>query len=568
MPTIKPIASEVGACAALLLAGLLAVVAIDPRAEVALNDDWAYALPVELLVEHGLFKLTFWQSMPLLPQIAWGALFVAPFGFSFTGLRVSVLVLAGIALVFAFLLLRRRGVPLRDAVLGAGCLLASPIYLALAHSFMTDVPFLALCLASAWWYWRALPRPDAGGLWIAVVLSMLAALVRQIGVALPVSYGIVLLLAHGVTRRSLWQALWPTLLVAAMLPAAREVLSHTSGLPSLYDARNAGLTNAVSDLLKLNLGALAYPLQRSLLLALLLGLTLLPWLAARAIDDWPRHRRQTVCALLGGAALALVLLALGRPFPTATHGNILLASGIGPLTIGNATDWASPLATSWAFTILASLGAGMLVVQLAQRLAEIAAGWRVRPDIEAAFCLLVALMGFAPLALAYGPYFDRHALLVLPLALLALAPPRDAARPPMRPAAVSTAAAFWLFAFCFAVAATHDYLGWQRARWELARSFTGPIATLDAGFEFDNYVEQHALLSTHAANPNQLAERATATHGLAFLAPPGARVIDRRATGAWLSSTPPEVVLFRFQPRTLDVGTSKSDGEGSNNGQR
>ena len=83
------------------------VALIDPRGELALNDDWAYVLPVQMLFERGALQLTFFQGMTLVGQLAWGALFCVPFGFSLTALRLSTLVL-GVLSYLAFRARERR----------------------------------------------------------------------------------------------------------------------------------------------------------------------------------------------------------------------------------------------------------------------------------------------------------------------------------------------------------------------------------------------------------------------------------------------------------------------------
>ena len=94
-----PSSSVVGDLGAnLLLSAAWAGMAIqvDPRGEFSLNDDWADSLPVKALIEQGLIRFTFWQSMTLTGQALWGAVFCLPGGFSFLALRLSVLT-AGLA---------------------------------------------------------------------------------------------------------------------------------------------------------------------------------------------------------------------------------------------------------------------------------------------------------------------------------------------------------------------------------------------------------------------------------------------------------------------------------------
>jgi hypothetical protein len=74
---------------------------------------------VETLVDHGHLSFTIWQSMPLIAQVLWGALFTLPFGFSFLALRVSTAVLGAVGIVASYFLLRE---------LRASALALNPLY--------------------------------------------------------------------------------------------------------------------------------------------------------------------------------------------------------------------------------------------------------------------------------------------------------------------------------------------------------------------------------------------------------------------------------------------------------
>src|SRR5882757_3111253 len=66
---------------------------IRPYGEFPLNDDWSYTLSLQQWYSTHHYHLTGWTSMPLLTQLAWGMAFCKVFGFSFTVLRYSTLVL-------------------------------------------------------------------------------------------------------------------------------------------------------------------------------------------------------------------------------------------------------------------------------------------------------------------------------------------------------------------------------------------------------------------------------------------------------------------------------------------
>ena len=112
---------------------------VNPVGNFPLNDDWSYGHAVQSLVERGTLRFTGWTSMPLVVQVLWGALFCFPFGFSFTVLRLSTLVLGLAGVLAAYELLCEAGSRRGLAICGALLLAVNPIYFGLSHTFMTDV---------------------------------------------------------------------------------------------------------------------------------------------------------------------------------------------------------------------------------------------------------------------------------------------------------------------------------------------------------------------------------------------------------------------------------------------
>ena len=78
---------------------LIAEIIINPIGEFSLNDDWSYTKSVETLNNTGVFEIGYWPAMTLYAHVLWGLLFVKVFGFSFTVLRISVLILSLITLL-------------------------------------------------------------------------------------------------------------------------------------------------------------------------------------------------------------------------------------------------------------------------------------------------------------------------------------------------------------------------------------------------------------------------------------------------------------------------------------
>src|SRR5689334_17860805 len=109
-------------CLWIALGAALIAVLLRPFQNTPFVDDWAYAWPVEHLLQTGELKVLDWSTSLNVAQILWGALFALPFGFSFTALRISTFILSVGGLCGFYLLLQELGVTRRDALLGAALL--------------------------------------------------------------------------------------------------------------------------------------------------------------------------------------------------------------------------------------------------------------------------------------------------------------------------------------------------------------------------------------------------------------------------------------------------------------
>lgn len=156
---------------------LILIIIVNPLGEFPINDDWAYARSVLFLVEDGEFNLLDWGAMTLVSQVVWGAIWVKLFGFSFEVLRLSTIVLGLVALMGSYYLLLGITKEHWIALTGTCVLLVQPLFLVLANSFMTDVPFLALSLWSAFFFLRAIERDSVSdallGLCFAIAVANL-----------------------------------------------------------------------------------------------------------------------------------------------------------------------------------------------------------------------------------------------------------------------------------------------------------------------------------------------------------------------------------------------------------
>jgi hypothetical protein len=207
---------------------LLTICLLEPRRETPLEDDWAYALTVDHLVQTGRFELHPWLSANMPFQALWGAAFTLLLGPGFASLRISTLALSMAGLFAFFRLLRISGRTQAEAAIGVLLLWSSPLYLRFNFNFMTDVPFTALMLVSLWLYTLAWTRMGHGLMALAAAAGTALILTRQFGVALIPALVAIAWLRRSDRRMSglIALALVP-LIFAAVYQLTRSVLAPT-----------------------------------------------------------------------------------------------------------------------------------------------------------------------------------------------------------------------------------------------------------------------------------------------------------------------------------------------------
>lgn len=427
----------------------VSVLMLNPLREFPLDDDWAYSLAVEHLLEDGRLRIPDFATPNLVAHTLWGALFAKVFFLNYASLRASTLVLALVCLGGLYFLLRRVSVDDREAGSGALLLAANPIFLLLSLSYMTDVPYLAWTLMALVCFVRADKKGD-GWLLAAAAFSTAAYLVRQIGILLPIGMILQLALCRKLNlRKTALIGLIPGLSAAGHM----TWFLYFHGPTWAYQAYLIGATGGHLS----NLGGLAgSAAYRCLVAAMLTGLFLFPLSAALAAAPGGFKRLQNLWALGSFSALLTANLFLGgMPFSPDTSG-VMNRYGLGTISLPAAEAKAAGLfgmPLFWSFlTVLAAASLVYLAALLKERWSKLPPGARLLP--------LPGVLPFA--ATLFGAYFfDRYLLPLLPLAFaLAFAASKDLPR--RNPLFFGAAALMWLVS----MAGTLDYLNWNAAKWE------------------------------------------------------------------------------------------------------
>jgi hypothetical protein len=434
---LRPLLATLAAVAA---SWAVLFVAIPPRLQnFPMMDDWSFAHLAFRLARGGGIRYDGWPSMPVLGQCLWAVPFVWAFGESYLAMRMSTVVLSALALIAFFDLLQSvPGVSRRSAAFGTAALAFNPFFYALSSMFMTDVPALAFSMIAL-----ALARRGAASARMVLLVAgglaaVLATTDRQNAIAAPLAIA-VLPAKNAFTKKALRVICTGAPLAAGLGTALWFAFQENVDLKSIHWPEG----QHIADMLLrhhqvLGLSAIPVLLLRP---RRLVSPGYLFWLAVFGAWTWGwiyfnnRWYRQ----------------------PYMAHIQPLLGDSIRSSGLYFHQSWAPwlPKATRISLTVIGCFG-----------LAGLVAGPGGSPRLGAAGRGILAFTAVNLILMSMTrPVFDRYMIYLLPGLMLQTVP---RTLPDRRPTWWLGLAALGLLA-AGGIALTHDWLGWNAARWELGR---------------------------------------------------------------------------------------------------
>lgn len=452
----------------LLVAGLVvAAVLVNPIGNFPLNDDWGVGFTTFTLLRTGHVQFTPFASATAYLQFFWGALWAALFGETFTVLRLSTLALSLGSSLIAFFLLRRAGARLELALFGAAALLFHPLFFWASFTSMTHVPFVFLSLVAAAMFVRA---TDREGLWLALAFAATVAsfFTRQFAVLNALAPFLVAL----TLRRKKLAATYAAALAVFGLLVVSGVLVGSQKELVLHRPSIAGLALRASHYIYFNWQNAALFFAAPLLLVLL----------SRRRPRLPRVAL-AISAIVFAVVAWRMTVRVGMPMPYLNSGNVFTDFGLGPPTLRDVFTlrMPHPFALPWAVKVLL-----MIVTTIGAAIALSLTIRSLREDEALIRYCAVYLLCATLVSAGMSIYFDRYSIdtawpFVLLLVLLAQ-------RAQITRAATIPASVVLAVAIIFSIAATAEYLAWNRARWEAygyLRANGVTLEQMDGGYEIN-----------------------------------------------------------------------------------
>lgn len=442
-----------------------AIVFINPVGDFPVNDDWAYAKNVYNLAVNHQFVVDEWPAMTLVSQTLYGSFFVSVFGFSFTTLRLSILVLGMVATLILYrTVLKLSGNNRFLAFTATAGFCFSTLFCALSFSFMTDIFFLSFVIFAFYVLTRYLDQYQKRFYVLFCLCCMVAVLNRQHGLLLPCMMVLPLLWKQKITFKKLLLAFIPFVLCLTVHLGYRFLLRvyqvpHNMQSLGNFKQNLAGMT---VDAVHINAGDIL----------LVTGWLLLPVVVIGLLNH--KFRTSHIWWLTG--ITGLVLLLVYKDWVYYPQGNISRFMEIGPRVLKDAVyqvdgGWQKTMVK--LLSVISTIGVLFLVIK--------------NKKTGPLYLGMMLFLGAYFLFIAFNQaYFDRYAL-PFALVLLLLLVPENLV---FSKTSAGIVVVLLLGIYCVSVLEVSDHMGWQRTRWKAVRFLENQEISaqqIDGGFEYNGW---------------------------------------------------------------------------------
>ncbi len=463
---------------------LLCILLVNPIGDFPLNDDWSYARNVKSLVLENKIFFDDWGAMTLIAHTLWGAFFCKIFGFSFTVLRCSTLFLGWLGLIATQAFFKEGGMSKKQAFWATLLVAFNPFYFTNAFSYMTEVPFLCFLMLAALFALKNINTQRNIYIIYLTIFSIIATLIRQPGVLIPIAFFFTYLLKNKFSFSNLIKATAPVFITFLSLS------SFTYWRNTYYSLSvHFGKTEQLLDNIYNGSFARAIEVRAHGFFALW-GLFLIPLLIILIPYFW---KKTTWIVKFFVVGIALIMsypylqildnIYLGNTFDNFGMGPMVLPSEskISPPKI-HWKDWNNVFMVGFAFGIFLLQFILLRTFQIFNLIKN-----KTSPSVNwGSVFSLIAAFGYFAFLMLNNFYFDRYNLIAVPFLILLIAPLPEFLNPPKVFRWIGTLG--FIIIMLFSIGATHDYLSWNRARWE-ALDFSEKDLQLqpeqiNGGFEF------------------------------------------------------------------------------------
>ncbi|MFT5251162.1 MAG: hypothetical protein ACI87N_000134 [Flavobacteriales bacterium] len=464
----------------LLLFWVLLILIINPIGDFPLNDDWCYGKSVKTLYEEGYLKLYNWGEMTLVGHVFYGYLFTKVFGFSFTVLRCSTLLLAVLSSIGLFKIFRLVECSNGISVFGVLLCILNPVFLELSFTYMTDISFYTATIFLYYFYIKHIKTNTKKYLVYALIVCAMAYSIRQLAIVYPLSF---MLYSIAVGPFKLKPILKSTVSFSVFLLFALLFDFTLSYFHISQERYNSKFYLLIDKLFHFDKSQLIYTTCLALTSLAYLGFFLSPILFFR-LKSLPKNYIRIFIPIYTLISFG-ILYRYNYILPSLD--NIWIDFGVGPFTLyykeAHFTKTPEPLVSIYIYYLITLIGilASSVILYYCYKIIYDFKHKSQSKNVKT-FTFVFAILYLLPF-LIVGIY-DRYLLILYPLAvILVLYRFKD------RIPAINKfyAVSFLGILMWFSVSATHDYLSWNRARWQVLNALIDkgvPTHKIYGGAEF------------------------------------------------------------------------------------
>ena len=468
---------------------------IKPFGNFPLADDWAYSKTVEIFVKSHQLKILDWYAMTFITQMLWGALFCTVFGFSFFVLRLSTIVIGIIGIVYFYLLLKKLANS-HIALLTSLVLAFNPLYFCLSYSFMTDVPFFSLTIISLYYYIEAIKTEKIRWIFIAGIFSLLATMLKQMGIILPFAVIIAFLFRSKISHKLIIYSGLSFIVCFLSLFVIQKIYAATGNLSSRF----GGFDVVVSTLKSSNILTLIFSREAQVLMVC--GFLLFPLLFVIL----PKNNMRLSDIIVALILLLPVLFYWNGLFP----GNYINNFHIGPLTFKDSFGSFlierqmikdRPFELMKIVGLFSSFFILLQVIRVAKESFTVKGGGF---ETQIKILALAFLVGYFGFYITSPIVFDRYSLPFLIFIPIIIFPSgKNSFSKWFSYASVGSIGIMLVFSFI----TTHDYFAINNGRWDgvsyLFNEKKATIKEIDGGFEVNGWYNYNFNTKINDSKPGK-----------------------------------------------------------------
>jgi hypothetical protein len=496
----------------LLSIWICTVIVVNPTGEFPLADDWIYLDMLKLLYDKNILFYSHYPGSTVIAQLAWVLLWCKLFGYSIFLARITSLVDSLLLILIIYFLLQKITCHRGFSFFGTASFIFNPVFYALSFTFMTEPSFclvIAGCLTAAY---ASLKSEKWNWIFLLVFLSCIAVLIKQTALIIPLAFLVTILFNRKIPGRLFAGAMLSVTITVLAYTLLLYWINHTYGSSGRFMNRiNLDVVNYLKAGYHENF---SHQRQNFLKIVMYCGLFMLPVLPILAGGSSQIFANESLYNLRKKISVTLVVLAAAFSYLQTESlqlpnlENFFYNTGLGPVLLRDVSILKMQPHSFieapffWRSLSVISMAAGLylLCVLTFKFIITIKKSFRKEADLHDVFYQLLYCAAIIYIFLLVNEYiFDRYILLLTLLIIFMFAVSLKDKLRTLKKKWYALSLIILLPIVIFSVAATHDYLAWNRARWDALNILTGTLkispGEIDGGYEFNgsrNYSDNYS----------------------------------------------------------------------------